>query len=113
MRVGLVVRQHVHAVSGPAFGGTAQQDGHPPRSVLLVIDLNGRNPVQRQLLQIRSDRAVLVQFRAAQIREMRVGYDQAYFVWLLNIEDIYGISARLDWKGRVDAKILVSEMKLK
>ena len=40
-------------------------------------------------------------------------YDQAYFVWLLNIEDIYGVSARLDWQGRVDAKILVSEMKLK
>ena len=40
-------------------------------------------------------------------------YDQAYFVWLLNIEDIYGISARLAWQGRVDAKILVSEMKLK
>ncbi|MEJ2166448.1 MAG: ABC transporter substrate-binding protein, partial [Desulfobacterales bacterium] len=40
-------------------------------------------------------------------------YDQAYFVWLLNIEDIYGVSARLDWHGRVDAKILVSEMKLK
>ncbi len=40
-------------------------------------------------------------------------YDQAYFVWLLNIEDIYGVSARLDWHGRVDAKILVSEMGLK
>jgi peptide/nickel transport system substrate-binding protein len=40
-------------------------------------------------------------------------YDQAYFVWLLNIEDIYGVSARLDWQGRVDAKILVSEMRLR
>jgi len=40
-------------------------------------------------------------------------YDQAYFVWLLNIEDIYGVSARIDWNGRVDAKILVSEMGLK
>jgi peptide/nickel transport system substrate-binding protein len=40
-------------------------------------------------------------------------YDQAYFVWLLNIEDIYGVSARISWQGRVDAKILVSEMKLK
>ncbi len=39
-------------------------------------------------------------------------YDQAYFVWLLNIEDIYGVSARLDWPGRVDAKLLVAEMKL-
>jgi len=40
-------------------------------------------------------------------------HEQAYFVWLLNIEDIYGVSARIDWPGRVDAKILVSEMKLK
>ena len=40
-------------------------------------------------------------------------YDQAYFVWLLNIEDIYGVSARINWPARVDAKILVSEMNLK
>jgi peptide/nickel transport system substrate-binding protein len=40
-------------------------------------------------------------------------HDQAYFVWLLNIEDVYGVSARLDWPGRVDAKILVKEMRLK
>jgi peptide/nickel transport system substrate-binding protein len=40
-------------------------------------------------------------------------YDNAYFVWLLNIEDIYGVSAKIDWSGRVDAKILVSEMKMK
>jgi peptide/nickel transport system substrate-binding protein len=40
-------------------------------------------------------------------------YDQAYFVWLLNIEDIYGVSARINWPARVDAKIMVNEMKLK
>jgi peptide/nickel transport system substrate-binding protein len=40
-------------------------------------------------------------------------YDNAYFVWLLNIEDIYGVSDRVNWSGRVDAKILVSEMKIK
>lgn len=40
-------------------------------------------------------------------------HDQAYFVWLLNIEDIYGLSARLEWPGRVDAQLLVAEMKLK
>lgn len=44
---------------------------------------------------------------------VKQAHDQAYFVWLLNIEDIYGISARLDWTGRVDAKILVHEMKIK
>jgi peptide/nickel transport system substrate-binding protein len=40
-------------------------------------------------------------------------HDQAFFVWLLNIEDIYGVSARVDWPARVDAKIMVSEMKIK
>jgi len=40
-------------------------------------------------------------------------HDQAYFVWLLNIEDVYGVSKRVDWSARVDAKVLVSEMKVK
>jgi peptide/nickel transport system substrate-binding protein len=40
-------------------------------------------------------------------------YDQAYFVWLLNIEDVYGLSERLDWAGRVDARLLVQEMKVR
>lgn len=39
-------------------------------------------------------------------------YDQAYFVWLLNIEDIYGLSQRLVWPGRVDARLLVKEMQV-
>ena len=46
-------------------------------------------------------------------KAVKRAYDQAYFLWLLNIEDIYGLSKRLAWKGRVDAKILVSEMSLK
>lgn len=46
-------------------------------------------------------------------KAVKRAYDQAYFLWLLNIEDIYGLSKRLDWNGRVDAKILVSEMSLK
>jgi peptide/nickel transport system substrate-binding protein len=40
-------------------------------------------------------------------------HDLALFVWLLNIEDIYGLSKRIAWPARVDAKILVSEMKMK
>ena len=40
-------------------------------------------------------------------------FDQAFFVWLLNIEDIYGLSQRLVLPGRVDAKMLVGEMRLK
>lgn len=36
--------------------------------------------------------------------------DEAYFSFLLNIEDIYGMSERLEWEPRVDAKLIVSEM---
>jgi peptide/nickel transport system substrate-binding protein len=46
-------------------------------------------------------------------RAVKRAHEQAYFVWLLNIEDIYGVSKRLAWPGRVDAKMLVSEMKVK
>jgi peptide/nickel transport system substrate-binding protein len=38
--------------------------------------------------------------------------DEAYFTFLLNIEDIYGMSERLDWEPRVDAKLIVNEMSL-
>jgi peptide/nickel transport system substrate-binding protein len=44
---------------------------------------------------------------------VKLAHDQAYFVWLLNIEDVYGLSERLTWPGRVDARLLVQEMKLK
>jgi len=54
-----------------------------------------------------------VEKRAAMYHKaVKTAYDRAYFVWLLNIEDIYGLSKRLDWKGRVDAKMLVSEMRV-
>jgi peptide/nickel transport system substrate-binding protein len=46
-------------------------------------------------------------------KAVKKAYDNAYFVWLLNIEDIYGLSKRLIWPGRVDAKLLVKEMKVK
>lgn len=38
--------------------------------------------------------------------------DEAYFTFLLNIEDSYGMSERLEWEPRVDAKIIVNEMEL-
>jgi peptide/nickel transport system substrate-binding protein len=41
---------------------------------------------------------------------LQIAYDEAYFVWLVNNEDIYGLSERLQWTPRVDAKLLVSEM---
>ena len=38
--------------------------------------------------------------------------DQAYFAFLLNIHDIYGMSERLEWQPRADAKLIVNEMSL-
>jgi peptide/nickel transport system substrate-binding protein len=38
--------------------------------------------------------------------------DQAYFAFLLNIHDIYGMSERLEWEPRADAKLIVNEMAL-
>lgn len=38
--------------------------------------------------------------------------DEAYFLFLFNMEDIYGLSERLQWEPRVDAKLLVDEMSL-
>jgi peptide/nickel transport system substrate-binding protein len=48
------------------------------------------------------------QYHAA-IRKVRA---QAYFVWLVNNQDIYGMSKRLTWTPRVDAKLLVKEMSI-
>ena len=40
----------------------------------------------------------------------KLACDKAYFTFLLNNEDIYGMSERLNWQPRVDAKLLVSGM---
>jgi len=45
--------------------------------------------------------------------ELCIPIESGELFWLLNIEDIYGVSDRLVWSGRVDAKILVSEMQIK
>lgn len=41
---------------------------------------------------------------------VKLAYDEAYFVWLINNQDIYGLSERMIWTPRVDSKLLVSEM---
>jgi peptide/nickel transport system substrate-binding protein len=41
---------------------------------------------------------------------VKLAYDEAYFVWLINNQDIYGLSERMQWTPRVDSKLLVSEM---
>lgn len=41
---------------------------------------------------------------------VKIAYDGAYFVWLVNNQDLYGLSERLSWAPRVDSKLLVKEM---
>lgn len=43
---------------------------------------------------------------------LQIAHDGAYFVWLVNNQDIYGMSENLTWEPRVDAKLIVSEMSL-
>lgn len=38
--------------------------------------------------------------------------DESLYAFLINVEDTYGLSERVNWEPRVDAKILVSEMEL-
>ena len=37
-------------------------------------------------------------------------HDQAYFTWLVIMQDLYGTSKRLVWEPRVDSKLMISEM---
>lgn len=40
------------------------------------------------------------------------GHELSYTVPLFNLQDIYGLSERMEWQPRVDAKMIVSEMKV-
>jgi peptide/nickel transport system substrate-binding protein len=49
--------------------------------------------------------------RAATYQQaVKLAYDGAYFVWLVNNQDLYGLSTRMKWTPRVDSKLLVKEM---
>jgi peptide/nickel transport system substrate-binding protein len=41
---------------------------------------------------------------------VKIAADDAYFVFLVSNEDLYGLSERLAWTPRVDSKLLVKEM---
>lgn len=41
---------------------------------------------------------------------LQIAYDEAYLVNIINNEDIYGLSERMQWTPRVDSKLLVAEM---
>jgi peptide/nickel transport system substrate-binding protein len=41
---------------------------------------------------------------------VKLAYDNAYLVWTVNNQDIYGLSERMQWTPRVDSKLLVKDM---
>jgi peptide/nickel transport system substrate-binding protein len=43
-------------------------------------------------------------------KAVKIAHDGAYFVWLVNNQDLYGLSTRMTWTPRVDSKLLVKEM---
>jgi peptide/nickel transport system substrate-binding protein len=43
---------------------------------------------------------------------VKLACDEAYFVFLVNNDDIYGLSDRMVWTPRVDSKILLQEMSI-
>lgn len=43
---------------------------------------------------------------------VQLGYDDAVLIPLVNLEDIYGLTGRLEWTPRLDGKMLVIEMRL-
>ena len=91
------------------------------KSFYLTSSVTGEN-IEEIFTQIAKDSQALIEKarsetnvekrRSLYNEAVRHAHERAYFVWLLNIEDVYGLSKRLQWKGRVDAKILVSEMTL-
>ena len=51
--------------------------------------------------------------RAGMYQEaIQIAFDEALYVYLLNINDVYGASERLVWEPRVDGKLLVETMSL-
>lgn len=41
---------------------------------------------------------------------MQIAYDEAYLLNIINNQDVYGLSERMQWAPRVDSKLLVAEM---
>jgi len=41
---------------------------------------------------------------------VKIAYDEALFVYLVNNEDIYGLAENVEFQPRVDSKLLVSAM---
>jgi peptide/nickel transport system substrate-binding protein len=42
----------------------------------------------------------------------QISYDEAALIYMLNVENIYGLSTRLNWEPRLDGKVFFSDMSL-
>jgi peptide/nickel transport system substrate-binding protein len=76
-------------------------------------DGTGASNANEELVQLIDDARVETDAEAREelyAQATKIACDEAYFAFLLNIEDIYGLSERLQWEPRVDAKLIVSEM---
>jgi peptide/nickel transport system substrate-binding protein len=44
---------------------------------------------------------------------VKTAHDEAAHLYLVNFENIYGLSTRLSWTPRLDSRLYISEMSLK
>jgi peptide/nickel transport system substrate-binding protein len=73
----------------------------------------GSSNSNEELSQLIDDgRAELDQAKRGEIynEAVKIGCDEAYFLFLVNNKDLYGLTTRMDWQPRVDSKLLVKEM---
>ncbi len=78
-------------------GGIAN-DNNVPEIIKLADDGRTETDVQKRLADYQ--------------QALKLGCDQARFVFLVNSKDAYGASQRLRWTPRVDGRIIVKDMSL-
>ena len=76
-------------------GGVGSSNSNEEMAALIAAGRSELDPEARQ---------------ATYEQAVQIAYDESLFVWLVNNEDIYGLSEGLRWTPRVDAKLLVMEM---
>ncbi len=76
-------------------GGVGSSNSNQELSDLISQGRSELDPVARQAIYEQA---------------MQIAFDEAYFVWIVNNQDIYGLSERMQWQPRVDSKLLVKEM---
>ncbi|MDH4118232.1 MAG: ABC transporter substrate-binding protein [Acidimicrobiia bacterium] len=73
----------------------------------------GSSNTNEDLRQLVADGAVTTDVAAREgiyHQATQIACDEAYFAFLLNIEDSYGLSERLDYTPRLDGRLLVKDM---